>query len=383
MGVVDDDAQEAGPRQGYLLLADISGYTAFLTGTELEHAHAIIRELTRLISERLVPPMRFVKLEGDAVFCHADERVFERGERFVELIESCYFDFANRLDDMARETTCPCAACAAIPGLDLKFIAHFGSYLVESEDGREDLEGPDVILAHRLLKNSIWEQEGPEAYAFFTEPCQERLPHAFALVQHSEAYDSFGEVSGGVHDLGPVLRQMREARREYVAAGEGDCETEIELRFPPSVLWQYFVDADKRMRWQPLQTDVENQPNEGGRMGVGASSHCAHGQAADALREYIDWRPFRYFTNRFTPLGNGPPMMPRSIETIEFAPGADGRTTIHWRIKLEDRSEAALRHFENVAAFLRANVDELWRDRLAAALEADGIRPSAHIHGHS
>ena len=34
-----------GPREGYLLLADISGYTEFLTGTELEHAHAIIREL--------------------------------------------------------------------------------------------------------------------------------------------------------------------------------------------------------------------------------------------------------------------------------------------------------------------------------------------------
>lgn len=56
--------------EGYLLLADISGYTAFLTGTELEHAQAIIHELTSLIRERLTPPMRFVKLEGDAVFCY-------------------------------------------------------------------------------------------------------------------------------------------------------------------------------------------------------------------------------------------------------------------------------------------------------------------------
>jgi hypothetical protein len=48
-------------RRGHLLLADISGYTAFLTGTELEHAHTIIRELTALIRERLVPPIRFVK----------------------------------------------------------------------------------------------------------------------------------------------------------------------------------------------------------------------------------------------------------------------------------------------------------------------------------
>ena len=58
-------------QQGYLVLADISGYTAFLTGTEIEHAQGIIQELTTLIRERLTPPMRFVKLEGDAVFCYA------------------------------------------------------------------------------------------------------------------------------------------------------------------------------------------------------------------------------------------------------------------------------------------------------------------------
>src|SRR3989441_5684743 len=89
-------------REGYLVLADISGYTEFLTGTELEHSHEIVRELTALIRERLAPPMRFVKLEGDAVFCYADGAAFRDGEPLVELIEACYFDFSNRLLDMAR-----------------------------------------------------------------------------------------------------------------------------------------------------------------------------------------------------------------------------------------------------------------------------------------
>ena len=97
-------------REGYLLLADISGYTAFLTGTELEHAHGIINELTRLIRERLTPPMHFVKLEGDAVFCYANADSFEDGERFVELLEACYFAFSSRLLDMSRSTTCRCDA---------------------------------------------------------------------------------------------------------------------------------------------------------------------------------------------------------------------------------------------------------------------------------
>ena len=361
------------PRQGYLLLADISGYTAFLTGTELEHAHAIIRELTKLVRERLAPPMRFVKLEGDAVFCYAEGETFADGERFVELVEACYFDFANRLVDMERGTTCRCDACAAIPSLDLKFVTHYGSFMIETEDSREDLAGPDVILAHRLLKNDIGEDGGPAAYAFFTEACQLRLPSSFELPRHTETYDSFGEVGGGVYDLKPPLERMREARREYVGSADADYEVDYELPYPAAALWQYFVDADKRLRWQPLQTAVENRPNDGGRMGVGAGSHCAHGAAGDALREYLDWRPFRYFTCRFTPLPNGPPLMPRSIETVEFIPLDDGGTSVHWRLKLEDRGEEARRHFEAVTGFLEANVPKLWKEALEVALEEDGV----------
>src|SRR5437667_12558559 len=76
---------DSGTREGYLLLADISGYTAFLTGTELEHSYEIIRELTTLIRERLAPPMRFVKVEGDAVFCYTDAATFRHGQQPVDL----------------------------------------------------------------------------------------------------------------------------------------------------------------------------------------------------------------------------------------------------------------------------------------------------------
>src|SRR5574341_41652 len=175
---------ETRTRQGYLLLADISGYTAFLTGTELEHAQEIIRELTTLIQERLAPPLRFVKLEGDAVFCYGDAAVFRDGERMVELIEACYFDFSNRLLDMTRATTCRCKACASIGSLGLKFVGHYGSYVVERDGGGEDLAGPDVILAHRLLKNTIGESGGPEAYAFLTEACIQRMSQPLVLQTH-------------------------------------------------------------------------------------------------------------------------------------------------------------------------------------------------------
>ena len=356
-------------RQGYLLLADISGYTAFLTGTELEHAHAIVRELTKLIRERLAPPMRFVKLEGDAVFCYAELAAFQDGERLVELIEVCYFDFTNRLLDMTRATTCRCDACAAIGSLGLKFVTHFGSFMIECDDGREDLAGPDVILVHRMLKNTI-SDDGPQAYAFFSEACQQRLPSSFGLPQHSEVYESFGETKGGVHDLKPVVEEMREARREYIGPADADLDTSFEVPFTPSVVWQYFVDPEKRLRWQTMQTSVKNQPNERGRQGVGASSHCAHGVGGDVLREYLDWRPYSYYTHRFTPLPNGFELAPPAVETIEFIPVEDGGTEVHWRWRLQDRGPEVRERFEITAGALRADAPAAG-ERLRRLIEED------------
>ncbi|HEY5625331.1 MAG TPA: DUF2652 domain-containing protein [Dehalococcoidia bacterium] len=364
------DGDDLQARQGYLLLADISGYTAFLTGTELEHAHAIVRELTKLIRERLAPPMRFVKLEGDAVFCYAEAGTFADGERFAELIEVCYFDFSNRLQDMTRGTTCRCDACAAIPSLGLKFVTHFGTFMIERDDGREDLAGPDVILVHRLLKNTISDDGGPKAYAFFTEACLQRLPASFALPEHSAEYDSFGEITGGVHDLEPVAEEMRDARREYIDPGSADVDANMELPFPPSVVWQYFVEPGKRLRWQTMQTAITNRPNERGRQGTGSTSHCEHGDAGDGLREYLDWQPYRYFTCRFTPLEGygGAPLM---LETTEFAPLEDGGTRVSYRIRAEDRGEATMREMETKAAIIKQGFPLALGPVLQKAIEED------------
>jgi hypothetical protein len=361
-------------RQGYLLLADISGYTAFLTETELDHAHAIVHELTSLIRERLAPPTRFVKLEGDAVFCYADQSTFRDGERFIELIEACYFDFSNRLVDMARSTTCPCHACAAIDSLGLKFIGHHGSYVIEHEADREDLAGPDVILIHRLLKNSISDDDGPQGYAFLTDACLSQMSSSLALPTHSETYESFGETSGGVHDLGPVLDAMRMARREFITPEDADVETSVELPVPLAAAWQYIVDPVERQRWACTKFSKdpdEVTPNAQGRVGPGATAHCNHGPGV-GIREYLDWRPFAYCTCRTTL----PPRLARivgiqrQIETYEFVPIDEHSTRIVIRVRLLDRpgrTTLRLRAFRHACAALFRS----WNAALLSIAEED------------
>ena len=370
----------SGTREGYLLLADISGYTEFLTGTELEHAHEIIRELTTLIREHLAPPMRFVKLEGDAVFCYADSHTFRDGERLAELIEACYFHFSNRLLDMSRATTCRCNACAAIGTLDLKFIAHYGSYVIERDGGGEDLAGADVILAHRLLKNSIGENGGPEAYAFLTEDCLRQMPTSFQLPEHVETYESFGETKGGVHDLAPVLSAMREERRLYITSEDADVENTHDLPVPPALAWQYLLDPIERQRWACRQFGKdpdEETLNAQGRHGSGMKVHCGHGPGPIwGFREFIDWRPFEYFTARTTTPVAGAFLRPRpAIETVEFMPLGEHGTRIVWRFRVTNRGRVSMLALRMFRPFWRA----FWLhadSTLVSILEEDAVANS-------
>jgi len=52
---------EARAQQGYLILADISGFTSFMASAELEHAHAIVGELLEVIVERFSPLLTLVE----------------------------------------------------------------------------------------------------------------------------------------------------------------------------------------------------------------------------------------------------------------------------------------------------------------------------------
>lgn len=374
--------EDVGKMDGYLLLADVSGYTKFLTGTELEHSHAIVTELTKLIRARLVPPMRFVKLEGDAVFCFAGVDAFPDGERLLELVESCYFDYTSRLLDMTRSTTCACDACRAIGGLGLKFVVHFGTFIVDrDEDGRVDLAGADVILAHRLLKNTVTESGGPKAYGFFSASCFARSSHEIKLPLHTESYDSFGEVTGLVQDLATVAGRRRDAQRVRVSSEDADLEVIRVLDAPPSVVWQYYVQPQRRAEWsiEVNETSVTFTPNEKGRLGIGASSHCAHAVGGDALREYLDWRPYEYFTSRLTPLPPKPISPVPWIETFSFDDLGDGRTKFRWTVRCIDRSDESLAMFKSMKTAIGAR--EASRAPATPTLISGAIDAGAEVFG--
>ena len=149
--------------RGYFVIADITGYTAFLTGSELEHAQDILKSLFNSLLDNIKAPLLISNFQGDAILSYAVEGSFINGQVLLEIIENIYCAFAQKLEMMHQNTTCTCKACANIPKLDLKLFVHFGEYLIQDMRGKAELSGPDVIIAHRMMKNDVKEKTGLKA----------------------------------------------------------------------------------------------------------------------------------------------------------------------------------------------------------------------------
>ena len=311
------------------LIADISGYTEYLAGVELDHAQDILADLIGAVVSALRPGYRLAKLEGDAAFTYrAADRI--DGSMLLDTIERSYFGFRRRRRDVRQATSCPCNACVRIPNLDLKFVAHHGEAIVQKVAGRQELLGSGVIVAHRLLKNNVVERLGIDAYALLSQAvidAAELDPVALGMREHVETYEHIGAVRGWVHDLDRRWAEEEARARVFVTPEEAYLDISFTTSAPPQVAWAYLTAPGQRMRWQPWVTQVEVKGTTGGRRGVGSENHCMHGKDL-AIEEILDWRPYDYVTDMTilaTP--DGPLRLPH---TIEFEPTPTG-TTIHMR----------------------------------------------------
>jgi hypothetical protein len=198
----------SGPGRGTLLLADISGYTAFLrsvaqahaadmaAGTFVPKAYPLLASLLDGIVERIAPPFALSKLEGDAIFGFAaDEELQLRGSPLLACLTACYEAYRARLEAARDLMTCTCDACSSIGGLDLKFVLHHGEYVLQSIAGNQELLGPEVTVAHLLMKNHVADHIGRSAYALFTEPAAAHLEVPLdRAVRIDERYEHYATI---------------------------------------------------------------------------------------------------------------------------------------------------------------------------------------------
>ena len=200
---------------GLLMLADISGYTAFMGRVAEAHpehasglapvppAYDFMLTLLDLVADEVQPTFRPVQTEGDALFAVAEaDVVTNRGRDVLGTIGSTYAAYHARIEEQQRMQEHECSACVLLPSLELKFIVHAGTFVVQQLPTRTHVAGPAVNLAHRLLKNRVTDETGLRGYALLTDAALELLGlDPSDGVTHAEAYADAGAVSGRVFEL--------------------------------------------------------------------------------------------------------------------------------------------------------------------------------------
>ena len=278
---------------GFILIADITGYTTYLSRSELEHAQGTLTDLLELLLEHTRPPLIVSRLEGDAVFSYALEEGFVSGQTFLESIEDTYVDFRRAIDLMILNNTCRCNACANVSSLDLKFFVHHGSFALQPIGDHMQLLGTDINLIHRLLKNSVTAETGIRAYVLCTEAAATALGIEEAtkeMVRHRETVDDLGEVAVWIKDMHPLYEARREADQITFNDQEILSTVETEIAMPPQLVWDYVNQSE--FRNVLIGSDrYEVSDRVGGRVGVGSVYQCYHGKTIIPLA-VLEWRPF-------------------------------------------------------------------------------------------
>jgi hypothetical protein len=193
-----------------ILIPDISGFTEFMTSTELDHASHAINMLIDSILNAVGEEYEVSEIEGDAVL------LIKKGPAPTkkEIVNTCLnifnaFHFKRKW--MQQYTICPCGACQAIINLTLKFVAHHGPLAEIKAGGFVKQSGPEMIVAHRLLKNGINNNE----YLLITEKLFKQASEMseadeMEWLSSSEQYASIGKVDYHFALLNDVRKNVPE-----------------------------------------------------------------------------------------------------------------------------------------------------------------------------
>ncbi|MCW3119405.1 MAG: hypothetical protein JWM28_3487 [Chitinophagaceae bacterium] len=255
-----------------ILIPDISGFTEFMTTTELTHSTHAINILIDAILEAVGEEYEVSEIEGDAVL------LIKKGsapsqKQILDICLKIFNAFHFQRKWLQQHTICPCGACQAIINLTLKFIVHHGP-LAEIKVGRfVKQSGPEMIVAHRLLKNSIDNNE----YLLMTEKLLQQVaastePAEMIWASSSEEYASIGKVEYRFTLLNEARKNVPEppAPQSYY---HSDNTTYLEIPIAANFRDVYMVmmNISGRPEWMPGLQKIEQDV---AYAFIGSIHHC-------------------------------------------------------------------------------------------------------------
>jgi hypothetical protein len=167
----------------------------------LLHAEKIIGELMESILDEVELPVIAHEILGDAISLYAvDNGSPDLADNIYLQLEKYFRAFHAREAYLLRECGyCICEACNKVGELKMKAILHSGEAAFTKVRDIQKISGEDVIIAHRLLKNSIPSDEYIFVTNSFLDRCQSFDKTDFR--KHVEVPDGLGTVHGFVKNF--------------------------------------------------------------------------------------------------------------------------------------------------------------------------------------
>ena len=252
----NNSPETTAPQQALIFIPDISGFTKFVTETEISHSQHIIEELLEIIIDANKIGLEVSEIEGDAVLFYRFGAA-PSAQEMLDQVKEMFSRFHMHLKKYETHRICNCGACCTANKLAIKFIAHYGDITMNNIRQYKKLFGKDVIVAHRLLKNEI----DSDQYSLFTDNLRKANEtwssaghNAWTVFQEAEQeYDS-GKVSFCYLSMDPLMKELPEPKmEEYSIKGLKSKLMEINhtIHAPLETVFNVVADLPWRSKWIP------------------------------------------------------------------------------------------------------------------------------------
>ena len=272
MTTVQGDLEQ---RSMLIFIPDISGFSKFVKNTEISHSQHIIEELLEILIASNTVGFKISEIVGDSILFYLDEEI-PSGTDLISQIELMYLNFHSHLKMYENSRICQCGACTSTNQLRLKFVLHYGEARFNKIRDHVKLFGSEVILAHRLLKNSIECDE----YAIFTENLLESIISKGDIEEASwgktnwvnETYD-VGDVKYLSSELSELNRKVEPPQIEdYGLKGRKTnvLKSEIQINAPLDLTFNVLSDYSIRHYWSD---DIKDSDHLNSKITRNGSTH--------------------------------------------------------------------------------------------------------------
>jgi len=249
-------------------MPDIGGFTKFVAETEVRHSQHIIKELLEILVDANQLGLKVSEFEGDAVLFYRSGAPPALAD-LVEQVRRMFVDFHSHLRQFEFTRVCQCGACAGASRMALKFVAHYGSARTMQVKGRTKFIGKDIIVAHRLLKNSV-----PEAqYLLVTQRTLDRIGADGAamasFVAGHNAYDELGNIDYRYKSLAGFLDEVKVQPPAPFRLRKPLQVMQIvrHVNAPAEKVYQLLIDLPARMRWIDGAKSIEFRDDSANHVG--------------------------------------------------------------------------------------------------------------------